>query len=64
VIHTPPAGSDLHRAALRVADHEKVVVPGSAETAIVQRGTERSAPAATPAALSERVAEATQPSVE
>lgn len=64
VIHTPPAGSDLHRAALRVADHEKVVVPGSGETAVVQRGSERSAPAGSPAALSERVAETSQPSIE
>jgi hypothetical protein len=37
-----PAGSDLHRAALRVADHEKVVVPDasgvSADEAAVRVG--------------------------
>ena len=64
VVETPPAGSDLHRAALRVADHEKVVVPGDRETAVVRRGTERSAPAADPEALTARVGETDQPSLE
>jgi uncharacterized protein YyaL (SSP411 family) len=70
------AGSDLHRAALRVADHEKVVIPevGAVEGAGVgtedvayERGSayvvvdgERSGPVETPAALSERVAELTE----
>ncbi|WP_115863012.1 DUF255 domain-containing protein [Halorussus litoreus] len=64
------AGSDLHRAALRVADHEKVVIPnverlrgGDDEdshdpgTATVVSAGERSEPAATPDELGERVAE-------
>ncbi|MGQ4554816.1 DUF255 domain-containing protein [Halobellus sp. GM3] len=41
------AGTDLHRAALRVADHEAVVVPDApgveAGTAVVSRGAERAA---------------------
>ncbi|WP_227353545.1 DUF255 domain-containing protein [Haladaptatus salinisoli] len=52
-----PPESDLHRAALRVADHEKVVVPNADE---YERGTARlvadgtvSDPASTPAELSE-----------
>ncbi|WP_254522203.1 DUF255 domain-containing protein [Natrinema caseinilyticum] len=53
-------GSDLHRAALRLADHEKVVVPDAAEletrTARVERGDRVSADAETPAELSDRVA--------
>ncbi|MBZ6495013.1 DUF255 domain-containing protein [Natrinema longum] len=52
-------GSDLHRAALRLADHEKVVVPDAdglaAGTARAERGDHVSAPAETPAELSERV---------
>jgi len=64
VVETPPAGTDLHRAALRVADHEKVVVPGDRETAVVRRGGERSAPAADPAELATRVGETDQPSLE
>jgi hypothetical protein len=40
VVETP-TGGDLHRAALRVADHEKVVVPGERETAVVRLGDER-----------------------
>jgi uncharacterized protein YyaL (SSP411 family) len=52
-------GTDLHRAALRVADHEAVVRPGSAtpdpETALVTVG-DRSRPASTPAELAEAVA--------
>ena len=63
VVETPPAGTDLHRAALRVADHEKVVVPGDRETAVVVRGGERSEPATTPEELGERVADADQPSL-
>ena len=60
VIETPPAGSDLHRAAWRVADHEKVVVPGDRETGVVIRGGERADPAGTPEGLMERAA-ATRP---
>ncbi|SEW23114.1 DUF255 domain-containing protein [Natrinema salifodinae] len=54
-------GSDLHRAALRMADHEKVVVPDADEAALadgtarVERGDRASAPAETPDELSERV---------
>ncbi|WP_254762828.1 DUF255 domain-containing protein [Natrinema marinum] len=51
-------GSDLHRAALRMADHEKVVVPDAAletGTAQVERGDRVSASAETPNELSERV---------
>jgi len=52
-------GSDLHRAALRLADHEKVVVPDAdaleAGTARAERGDRVSDPAETPAELSERV---------
>jgi hypothetical protein len=36
-----PDGGDLHRAALRVADHEKVVVPGDRDDAVVRVGDER-----------------------
>ncbi|MFC7156686.1 DUF255 domain-containing protein [Halomarina halobia] len=53
-------GSDLHRAAWRVADHEKVVVPnadGEAGTARVLVDGERSAPAETPEELGRRVGE-------
>ena len=53
------AGSDLHRAALRVADHEKVVVPDAdlepGTAALLVEG-ERSELAETPEELSERVA--------
>jgi uncharacterized protein YyaL (SSP411 family) len=53
------AGSDLHRAALRVADHEKVVRPRSPEaapeTAVVSIG-ERTRVVSTPAALADAVA--------
>ncbi|AFO55352.1 DUF255 domain-containing protein [Natrinema sp. J7-2] len=51
-------GTDLHRAALRVADHEKVVVPDAdlaAGTARAERGDRLSAAAETPDELSERV---------
>ncbi len=54
------ARSDLHRAALRMADHEKVVVPDAdveAGTAVASRGEERTAPAETPAELESRVQE-------
>jgi len=54
------AGSDLHRAALRVADHEKVVRPDAADpvsgTAVVSAGG-RSRTVSTPAALAGAVAE-------
>ena len=54
-----PVGSDLHRAALRVADHEKVVVPESDRTpdgtaALRGRDTD---PAASPDALMRLVAD-------
>jgi len=58
-----PAGSDLHRAALRVADHDVVVLPDAdgerfeSGHAYVVRGEEVAPPAATPQELSERVAE-------
>ncbi|MFO8116571.1 MAG: thioredoxin domain-containing protein, partial [Halorubrum sp.] len=57
-------GSDLHRAAWRVADHEKVVAPNAHAddapaprsvpegTAVVLAGDAASEPAATPAELS------------
>jgi uncharacterized protein YyaL (SSP411 family) len=57
VVETPPAGSDLHRAALRVADHEKVVVPGDREDAVAHRGASTSEPASDPAAVARVVAE-------
>ena len=55
-----PAGSDLHRAALRVADHEAVVVPDSDRApgdAASLRGRDAD-PAESPDALMRRVAEA------
>ncbi|WP_135806693.1 DUF255 domain-containing protein [Halorussus marinus] len=64
-----PAGSDLHRAALRVADHEKVVIPAVGElrdreyeagTAHVVVDGERAGTASDPAQLSQLVGEATQ----
>ncbi|WP_135853906.1 DUF255 domain-containing protein [Halorussus salinus] len=62
------AGSDLHRAAMRVADHEKVVIPGAAAvrdevgegSAVVVVDGERSEPVTTPEELSERVADLTE----
>ena len=51
-------GSDLHRAGLRVADHEKVVVPDADledGTARIERGDRVSEAAETPEELSERV---------
>jgi uncharacterized protein YyaL (SSP411 family) len=56
VVRTQPAGSDLHRAALRIADHEKVVVPGDRDDAVVVGNGEAPAPASTPDALLERAA--------
>lgn len=57
-----PAGSDLHRAALRIADHEAVVVPDAEE---VEAGTARvrgsdESPATTPEELSRQVSEAVE----
>ncbi|WP_137284821.1 DUF255 domain-containing protein [Halorussus salinisoli] len=60
------AGSDLHRAAMRIADHEKVVIPAVSGdeyeqgAAYVVVDGERSDPVTTPEALSERVAESTE----
>ncbi|WP_227133647.1 DUF255 domain-containing protein [Halorubellus salinus] len=55
------AGSDLHRAALRMADHEKVVVPAAADVAAgeatVARGDDVAGTASTPADLAALVAE-------
>ncbi|SEQ91834.1 DUF255 domain-containing protein [Natrinema salaciae] len=52
-------GADLHRAALRLADHEKIVVPDADAlepgTARAEQGDRVSAIAETPAELSERV---------
>lgn len=56
VVETPAAGSDLHRAAWRIADHEKVVVPGDRDDAVVVRDGERSQPAETPEELVARAA--------
>lgn len=56
VVETPPAGSDLHRAALRLADHEKVVVPSDREDAVARRGTAATDPATDPEALADAVA--------
>lgn len=63
VIETPEPGSDLHRAAWRVADHEKVVVPTDRDDAVVLRGGERGVPAETPDELMARAA-ADDPSLE
>jgi len=65
---TAPAGSDLHRAALRVADHEKLVVPAAtrddvsggpdepdANVAYVTLGDRTAEPATDPGAVGERV---------
>ncbi|MFP8955396.1 DUF255 domain-containing protein [Natrialbaceae archaeon A-CW3] len=61
VIHVgTPAGSDLHRAACRIADHEKVVVTGASDVpdgeAVATIGDRSTAPATTPDELSERLA--------
>ena len=61
VVRTPPAGTDLHRAALRIADHEKVVVPEDREAAVVVRSGVESAPAETPDELLDRAAEGPTP---
>ncbi|WP_299237412.1 DUF255 domain-containing protein [Natronomonas sp.] len=61
VVRTPPAGSDLHRAALRIADHEKVVVPEDRDDAVAVRSGERSDPAGTPKELLERAADGPAP---
>ncbi|MFC6955502.1 DUF255 domain-containing protein [Halorubellus litoreus] len=55
------AGSDLHRAALRMADHEKVVVPAAEDVAAgeaeVARGDDVAGTATSPQALADLVAE-------
>ncbi|PSP98635.1 thioredoxin domain-containing protein [Halobacteriales archaeon QS_4_70_19] len=56
VVETPPADSDLHRAALRLADHEKVVVPGERDPAVARRGETTTDPASGPEELAEAVA--------
>ncbi|WP_181693108.1 DUF255 domain-containing protein [Natronomonas sp. LN261] len=61
VVRTPTAGTDLHRAALRIADHEKVVVPEDRTDAVVVRGGEETVPAETPDELLERAAEGPTP---
>ena len=61
VVRTPAVGSDLHRAALRIADHEKVVVPEERSDAVVVRSGDRSAPADTPEELLDRAAEGPAP---
>ena len=57
-----PAGSDLHRAALRIADHEAVVVPDAAD---VEPGTARvrgsDEAATTPEELTKQVSESIEP---
>jgi len=58
-----PAGSDLHRAALRVADHEVVVLPDAdgerfeCGNAYAIRGDEVAPAASSPAELNERIAD-------
>ncbi|WP_435359147.1 DUF255 domain-containing protein [Haloarchaeobius sp. DFWS5] len=63
---TSEAGSDLHRAALRMADHEKVIVPDAGvvedsdvedDVAYVHVGDYTADPAETPAELAERVSD-------
>ena len=61
VVRTPPSGSDLHRAALRIADHEKIVVPTDRSDAVVVRAGETSPPATTPDELLDRAAEGPAP---
>jgi uncharacterized protein YyaL (SSP411 family) len=61
VVRTPAAGTDLHRAALRIADHEKVVVPGDRENAVVVRSGTETVPAETPDELLERASEGPSP---
>ncbi|WP_435319408.1 DUF255 domain-containing protein [Haloarchaeobius sp. TZWSO28] len=60
---TDEPGSDLHRAALRMADHEKVVVPNAtgyeeSSAAYVVRGDSVADPAYDPETLSRRVSDA------
>jgi len=56
VIDVDRAGSDLHRAALRVADHEKVVRPGVTDAGVAQiRVGDRSREAGTPPELMDAV---------
>ncbi|MFB6172322.1 MAG: DUF255 domain-containing protein [Haloarculaceae archaeon] len=57
VVETPAPGSDLHRAAWRLADHEKAIVPADVETATVRRGGDVVATADDPAALETAVGE-------
>ncbi len=61
VVRTPPAGTDLHRAALRIADHEKVVFPGDRTDAVAVRSGEESTPAETPDELLDRASEGPSP---
>jgi hypothetical protein len=61
VVRTPPAGTDLHRAALRIADHEKAVIPGERDDAVVVRSGEETAPAETPDELLERAVDGPAP---
>jgi uncharacterized protein YyaL (SSP411 family) len=56
VVRTPPVDSALHRAALRIADHEKVVVPGDRTDAVVVRDGTETARATTPEELIDRAA--------
>jgi len=57
VVETPPVGTDLHRAAWRLADNEKVVVPGDREVATAARRGEELGTAADPAELEALVAD-------
>lgn len=51
-----PAGSDLHRAALRIADHEAVIVPGAdCEGAVASAGERTAQSAASPTDLERAV---------
>lgn len=51
-----PAGSDLHRASLRIADHEAVVVPGAdCEGAIASMGERTTEPTTRPVELERAV---------
>jgi len=56
-----PVGSDLHRAALRIADHEKVVVPAATDVdgdaAVVVVGGTRHGPARDPESLASLIAD-------
>lgn len=59
-----PAGSELHRAALRVADHEKVVVlsdTDARETAVVRTQDAEAGPATTPDEVASAVADVVAP---